>query len=307
MVPREPAHQGCRASHTASHRLDVAGGHALAGNTESETTIETLSAAASFGDLARKWLQQRSVSGRTREHYPRLLDKHILPAFANLAVCQITPDIVATWYANTAVDTPSVRLHAYSLLRSITRDAPAHNIIDASPCQITGVSTSLRAESARPATVREIEEIATAMPEAYQSLILMAAWLAMPFSELGELRRKDIDLRANLVRVRRAVALVDRRFQVTTPTSIQGIRDISIPPSLAPRITAHLRHHVQSGREALLFPAVRDRDRHLSPSALYPMFGKARLAAGRPDLRVPDLRRSRDLLNDATAADRRNC
>lgn len=168
----------------------------------------------------------------------------------------------------------------------------ADNLIDANPCQIGGVSTSGRAESARPATPREIENITAAMPEAYQTLVLMAAWLAMPFSELGELRRKDVDLDAKVVRVRRAVALVGGSFRVTAPKSTKGIRDIGIPSHLLPRIDAHLRRHVQPGRESLLFPSVRDPDRYLSPSVLYSMFDKARLAAGRPDLRVPDLRRS---------------
>ena len=81
-------------------------------------------------------------------------------------------------------------------------------------------------------------------------------------------------------------------FKVTTPKSDAGIRDVSIPPHLCPVIDHHLERHVRPGREALLFPSVGDPNRHLAPSALYRMFYKARTAAGRPDLRVHDLRHS---------------
>lgn len=245
-----------------------------------------------FGQYAEAWLVWRPISGRTRDHYRRLIDAHILPTFAATDLRDITPAAMHTWYVTTATGTPTVRRHAYSLMRLIMAAALADNLIDTNPCQITGVSTSHQADRVPPATADEIEPIFAAMPEAYRALILLAAWLAMPYSELGELRRKDIDLAAQVVQVRRAVALVDGSFKVTTPKSTEGIRDIPLRPHVASTIEAHLRKHVQPGRESLLFPSVRDPDRYLSPSLMYQMFDRARAAADRPDLRVPDLRRS---------------
>lgn len=255
---------------------------------------------SSFGEYAETWLAWRPISSRTREHYRRLLRTRLLPSFAATDLRDINPAAVHAWYITTATGTPTVRIHAYSLLRSILESALTDDLIDTNPCEITGVSTSHRVDKARPATLGEIENITAAMPETYQSLILMAAWLAMPFSELGELRRKDVDLAAKVVRVRRAVALVNGVFKVTTPKSTEGIRDVAIPPHLLSTIETHLRRHVQTGRESLLFPSVRDPDRYLSPSVLYSMFNKARDAAGRPDLRVPDLRRSSAVLAAST-------
>lgn len=263
---------------------------------EARVTSDITGPPTSFGAYGPAWVEQRPISSRTRAHYRRLLTKHILPTFASMTLEDITPTAVATWYADTATHTPVTRIHAYA---PSCRMRLARNLIEVNPCQEVDVNTSRRAEAVRPATAEEVDAIAAAMPARYQTLVLMAAWLAMPFSELGELRRKDIDLDANLVRVRRAVALIHGRFEVTTPKSSRGIRNLLIAPELLPRVTTHLREHVQPGREALLFPAVRDHDRHLSPSVLYPMFESARTAAGRPDLRVPDLRRSQNLLNGA--------
>ena len=257
----------------------------------------------SFGEYAEAWLKQRGITSRTREHYRRLLKTRLLPTFADTELGDILPAAVRRWYVTTAVGSPTMRTHAYSLLRSIMETAFAEDLIDSNPCRIAGVSTSGGTYKVRPATLGEIENIIAAMPEAYQTLVLMAAWLAIRFSELSELRRKDVDLAEEIVRVRRAVVRVDENFEVTTPKSAAGIRDISIPPHLVPKIDAHLRKHVQPGRESLLFSSVGAPDRHLASSSLYRMFYRAREAAGRPDLRVHDLRHSGAVLaasSDAT-------
>lgn len=257
---------------------------------------------APFGEYAEAWLNQRGIKARTREHYRKLLDGRLLPTFGAVDLRDITPAAVRQWYATTAVGTPTMRAHAYSLLRAIMQTAIADDLVDSNPCRISGASTARRVHKIRPATLDELEVITKAMPETYQVFVLMAAWLAMRFGELTELRRKDIDLSDEIVRVRRAVVRVDDDFRVTTPKSDAGIRDISIPPHLIPAIEDHLRKHTQPGRNALLFPSVSDPDRHLAPSALYRMFYRARETAGRPDLRVHDLRHTGAVLAASTGA-----
>lgn len=105
---------------------------------------------------------------------------------------------------------------------------------------IRGAGTAKRVHKVRPATVAEIGVIADEMPAQWSLMVLFAAWLAMRFGELTELRRKDIDLTDEVVRVRRAVVRTDDGFKVTTPKSDAGVRDVAIPPHLIPVIEAHL-------------------------------------------------------------------
>ncbi len=83
-------------------------------------------------------------------------------------------------------------------------------------------------------------------------MVLLAAWCALRFGELTELRRKDtiiVEPTENelatavanseeapepygVVRVERADVRVDERFQVTSPKSDAGSRDVEIPPHL---------------------------------------------------------------------------
>ena len=61
-------------------------------------------ASVTFKDYSDKWLENRMVKGkplrpRTREHYRKLLDQHILPTFGNKAVSDISRSAVDRWYA----------------------------------------------------------------------------------------------------------------------------------------------------------------------------------------------------------------
>ena len=132
------------------------------------------------------------------------------------------------------------------------------------------------------------------MPEPYQALVVLASWCALRFGELTELRRRDVvldpDTGTGVVRVERGVVRVPGGFEVTTPKSDAGIRDVAIPPHLVPLVAEHLAKHVGPEPDSLLFGA--RQGGHLAPATLYRQFYKARDAANRPDLRFHDLRHS---------------
>ncbi|MGV0778729.1 tyrosine-type recombinase/integrase [Mycolicibacterium elephantis] len=258
-----------------------------------------------FREYAAQWLRTRQVGGRplkdrTREHYTKLLDDHLYPTFGALPIVSITADDVRDWYAGTLADKPTMRAHAYGLLRTIMVTAASDGKISQNPCVIRGAGTAKRVHKVKPATVAEIGTIADEMPPQWSLMVLLAAWLALRFGELTELRRKDIDLGDEVVRVRRAVVRTDDGFKVTTPKSDAGIRDVAIPPHLLPAIEKHLKEHVGPKPDALLFPAVNGG--HLAPATLYRRFYTAREKAGRKDLRWHDLRHSGAVLAAATGA-----
>jgi integrase len=248
-----------------------------------------------FGDYAKKWVETRTVRGRpirqrTREHYESLLEHHIYPTFKNKAVRDITMPSVDRWYAKAARDAPTVRAHAYSLLRTILETARKRDrLIDSNPCEIVGAASARRKVKAKPATLDELAIIVGEMPERLQPMVLLATWCAMRFGELVELRRRDVNLNDGVVSITRAAVRVDGGWVVGDPKSDAGIREIAIPPHILPTIKAHLAsEHVGLGQDALLFPSTTGE--WLQPSTLYRHFYKARTKAKRSDLRWHDLR-----------------
>jgi len=271
-----------------------------------DATAETKREAITFGAYARAWIEGRQVAGRpikdrTREHYHAILTDHLLDTFGSRQVAAITPKEVREWYAKTLTDKPTMRSHAYSLLRTILGSAVNDELIDANPCRITGAGRAKRVHKIRPASVEELATVAAAMPERLRLMVILASWCAMRFGETVELRRGDVDLSDEVIRIRRAaVRTQGGTFAVTTPKSDAGIRDVAIPPHIIPQIESHLTKFVGSKRDSLLFP--NEAGEHLQPSTLYRHWYKARAEAKRDDLRWHDLRHSGAVLAAATGA-----
>lgn len=265
-----------------------------------------------FNSYADSWLQAKAsdsqrkpLAPRTREHYRQLLDRFLLPTFGELPLRAITENHVAEWYSITAVDRPTTRAHAYTLLSSIlgaaaTRAGGAPPLIPFNPASIRGAGTADRGKPVEPASIEEIAILAASMPPRYHAMVLLAAWTGLRFGELTELRRGDVDTKVGILKVRRAVVRVDGTTMVRKPKSAAGVRDVAIPPHLLPIIREHLLQHTEGGRDGLLFPAASGG--HLAPSTLYKSFYKAREAAGRPDLRWHDLRHTAATLAAQTGA-----
>ena len=262
---------------------------------------------ASYAD---KWLERRTLKPRTRQHYRTLLDKHILPTLGAMPLRAITSEDAATWHHAMGDSTPTLRAHAYGLLRTILGSALQDQLIPHNPCHIRGAGNAKRQHRVKPASLVELEEIAAAMPENLRAMVLLAAWCALRFGELAELRRKDVDLTNLVIHVRRGVVLVDGERVVGTPKSDAGLRDVAIPPHLAPLLREHIKDHAQWGRDGLLFPG--RGGEQLAPSTLYGRaptrtgagsgFYGARAAAGRSDLRFHDLRHTGAVLAAQTGA-----
>jgi integrase len=258
-------------------------------------TLTTATMSVTFADYADRWLRERMVDGhpladRTKSGYRDLLGRFILPTFGNLPVHTVERQQVRTWYDHTATKTPTYRVRAYSLLRAILNSAVDDDHLSVNPCHIRGAGNSKRVHKIEAATLPELATITAAMPPRYQLMIPLAAWCALRFGELTELRRKDIDTKAEVLHVTRAVVLVDGEFIVKGPKSEAGKRDVTIPSALMPLVRAHLLQHAAPGPDGLLFPAKDDPTKHLRQSTLARVFYPARVAADRPDLRFHDLR-----------------
>ena len=176
-------------------------------------------AGRTFGDWAETWMRKSADYGRkprTLEHYRHLLDRLILPTFGDRPIRSITADQVDAWHTMLGTGTPTMRAHAYSLLKTIMTAAtePHVRLIDFNPCAIRGAGTAKRARKIRPATLPELGDLVAHMPEKYRVMTLIAAWCGLRFGELTELRRADLDLTNGVIRIRRGVVRTDTGYVV---------------------------------------------------------------------------------------------
>ena len=262
-----------------------------------ERRVLKLNRGQTFREYSQTWLDTRRtrrgdlLKPRTKDLYEGLLNQHIWPTFGHLPLVAITVDMVDLWYAGLLPDAPTRRAHAYALLSAMMKSAATgrRRLVRENPCPIEGATIRKKRFEPKPATTQQINTIVGEMPEKYKALIMIAAYCGLRWGEVSELRRKDIDLKAMTIRVERAVVWRKGVPEVGTPKSYAGIRTVSLPPNVRAQLERHLEEFGQPGPDGLLFPNATGTG-HLHVNTLSKTFWHAREKAGRPDLRIHDLR-----------------
>jgi integrase len=240
-----------------------------------------------FGTYAADWLADRPLKPRTRDLYDGYLTNHVLPTFADVEIAAIRVPDVKRWHAAMRTGN-ATKANVYSLFRTMLSDAVTDEIITNNPARIRGASTKTRERDLVMIEPAELALIAELIPPRYKALVLLGGWCGMRFGEIAALRRPDVDLRSGKLHIRRAVtARKGEKFESDPKAGSK--RDVAIPPHVLPVLRAHLLAHAAPGRDGLVFPPAQ-RGTYLALSTLHVVFDHAAERAGRPDVRVHDLR-----------------
>lgn len=235
-----------------------------------------------------RWIEQRALRPRTKQHYESMLKRLILPDLGDLKLVKLAPARVREWHAGLGSAHPTRNAHAYALLHAICATAVQDEVLDANPCRIRAAMTTKRKRDVEVLTPAEVDKLAAAMPAELQASVLLAAWCGLRWGETSELRRRDVTADADTLRVRRAVTYRAKEFHVGEPKTAAGIRDVAVPPHIRPMLKAHLSQHVGRDGESLLFGAAEGK--HLREGEYRKHWEKARAKIKKPNLRVHDLR-----------------
>jgi integrase len=253
--------------------------------------------------FAQQFLAERALTGRTRETYQGLLRSHILPALGDTEISQLAPSTVRGWHARLARRHPSTAAKAYRLLSTMMNTAVADELIVRNPCRVEGAGQERSLE--RPiATLEELQVMVDAMPARFQALLLLAAWCQLRKGELCALRRVDINLLRSTVTVERSLQqLSTGELIVKEPKTAAGRRTVAIPSHVLSVLAEHLDRFTGADRTALVFTG--EKGGALRPHVLQKHWARVRLAAGRPDLHLHDLRHTGNTWAAATGASTR--
>lgn len=255
-----------------------------------------------FRDFANNWLLSRpDLRPRSARQYRSLLDRHLIPAFGNLPISDVSPSKVRTWYsALIAKKTPGAASSAYRLLRAIFNAAVHDELLVRSPCRIPGAGSDRAVE--RPKLTRDqVRALESEMPEDLKAAVSLAAWGALRRGEVLALRRRDVDPLRCRIRVERAqVELNDGTILFADPKTDAGIRTVYLPNQAMRVINDHLAVAVSAEPDALLFTGRGGVP--LRPRTLAKAFRNARMACGLPTVRFHDLRHFSLTMAAATGA-----
>ncbi|GAA1742542.1 tyrosine-type recombinase/integrase [Microbacterium paludicola] len=196
----------------------------------------------------------------TVAQYRNLLDKKILPRFGALKVSTITPADVEAWIADLVKDglAPNTIHNHYVLLNKTFRYAARHRLIAYNPAEGVELPKNERSEGFAPVflTATQIERLATALPQPYDTLIRFAAFTGLRAAEIAGLRVRDVNFAAGHIEVRQTRKRIHGEWTSGTPKSRRSTREV---PVMSRKLTAELRalkvaHPRSSDPDALFWP-----------------------------------------------------
>jgi len=240
---------------------------------------------ATFADAAAGYLryveQDRGRKPSTIRGYRSTIEAHLLPAFGEMAIEDVTTEVIEQWAAGLSA------AQRHKLLIQM------HGILGRAK-KVYGLQVNAAAEVER-FPVKASGDIQVFSPEEVWALVraaeseqdaavfLTAAFTGLRMGELLALRWRDVDFAGEAVRVRASYYL----GQLTTPKSGK-VRAVPLAPAVATALAGLSRREDWVGDDDLVFVGVAGG--YLDGSALRRRYKLALAAAGLRSLRFHDLR-----------------
>lgn len=199
-----------------------------------------------------QWITDRDLRPSTRRSYRNYWHRHIEPVLGHLRLDEITPAVIRDWHRNLAPDAPTVRARTYATVRTVFGTAVDDELIAANPCRIRGAGNAKTATEVEVLTPAQVSALAHQIGPDWSAAVLLGAWCQLRAGEVLALRRRDVDLEARTVYVRRGVTWDEGQPVFGPPKTAAGVRAVGIPAAIVPALAGHL-DRVRRGRDALLF------------------------------------------------------
>jgi integrase len=194
-----------------------------------------------FADLAERWWASTAgLKPSTRDQYRKLLDHHVLPAFASASVGALDRLAVSEWLARLLSDgTSAVRARdAYRVLRLVLAAGVDGGMLAVNP------AAGVRLPRVGPVEMlvlnpAEVERLARSIRPPYGVLVNTAAYSGMRAGELAALRVGRLDLLAGRAEVVASITEVAGRLVAGTTKTYQR-RTVRLPRFLCEQLGAYL-------------------------------------------------------------------
>jgi integrase len=266
---------------------------------------------ATFKDAAEHWYTHRDAQMQwkpsTRRNYRSFLDKHLLPAFGDRPLGDVTTAAIEEWRTNglsektlTRRTAATVTTMLYSIFeaarkpfgvmvnpaRDVDRIRIKYDAGDYDFYTVEEVFALVRAAETVAVTDDDPEPPADRQAAAKQdaSIYLTAAFTGLRLGEVLALRVKDVDFPNSVIRV---MGSVDIKEGIGTPKSGKG-RSVPMAEPVAQRLAKLLDRALFTGPDDAVF--VGETGRYLDGSALRRRYKAAQARAKLRPLRFHDLR-----------------
>jgi integrase len=251
---------------------------------------------ATFRDAAEDWFSRgKAETGwkpSTTRDYRSALDRHLLPAFGDWRLEDVTTDTITRWRSGRMADVESplplrTAVKLLAILHGIFERARKTYRLQGNPAtDVERLRTRYVPEDYDFYVPEEVWSLVRAAEsEQDGAIFLTAAFTGLRLGELLALRVRDVDFEADSIRV---LGSYDHRAgEVGTTKGGRG-RTVPMVPEVAQTLARLLQRDRFTGRDNLVFPG--ETGEHLDGSSLRRRYRDAQSAAKLRKLRFHDLR-----------------
>jgi integrase len=252
--------------------------------------MPTESKAVTFTEFSRSWLATWAIvrlKASGYREYEAVVRLHLVPAFGELSLSEITPEAIQSWVASLISGgvAPATARNRLIVLKRVLETAVEYGLIPENPVDSVAFPRVERQEM-KVLSRQEVRLLLDATPESWRLLLALPALCGLRKGECLALEWSDIsgvDAGALTISVNKTM----RSGRVTSPKTSSSRSIVPVPESLSPLIAQRRR---RAGEHPLVF--CRSDGRHLSDSTPNRILRQALEKAGLPHVRFHDLRHS---------------
>lgn len=213
---------------------------------------------AAWADAWLADLERTAAAGTLRKRRSDLR-RHVLPYLKDHELADLTSADLSQWWKDLDA-TPGARRNAYETMRAFLNAAVADDrtLLTANPISIKGGAREARRLQKYLYTPAEVAALAAEMPAQYSALVVLLADAGLRINEALALTRSSIIEREDggmSVRVEHSLHRAGRHMEPGPTKTAAGVRTVVLMGATATALREHLRHHVDEGPSAILFPA----------------------------------------------------
>jgi integrase len=206
--------------------------------------IDPLRGRLPLGDYATDYMgtvvDQDASTRLGRDSYLR---NHLLPAFGDKPLCQITTPDVRHWVADLSeVLAPPTVGDVYRLFARIMRQAVEDEYLMKSPCdaRITLPENKRSRKADRWLTVPQLESLADAIEHRFRCVVLLMGYAGLRFGEVAGLTLDRVDLLHGQIVVRQSLQELAGKLKLKHPKTEASGRELTLPSFLVEELREHV-------------------------------------------------------------------
>ncbi len=183
-----------------------------------------------FGEVAQRWSEiiKPRIEDTTFANYRKVMNKHVLPAFGNKPIADITSLDIETFISKLKVG-GKTKQNILTPFRLVMKFGKKHGVIRSNPFADVDPIRKTKSRPTRALTLDEIRDFIEVLDDFWKPLFILLFFTGVRIGEAAGLKWKRVDLVNGVVQIRKTIVYVSGTYVYKKPKTESSNRDVKLP------------------------------------------------------------------------------